>query len=586
MKIIEKHGMLKCIGALMDVIAIILFAVSYFVDATTPDMVLKIVGSVFLIIGIYLLIFKNLKEKLTKVGLAGSILIALACSLVAAAIFVTDTNINLILKLIALISFVVGGLMITITSEDHRLAKSVLFFVLTTIIFTWIIPYGQFNGGDFYDYGISRVGIVDISISMYNALYYVMDKVIFLFVLGGVYGVLSKISGYQRLVSAIANKLKKHAIVFSVIVSAFLFVLTSLFTQSFVVLAFVPFFVSILLKMNLDKLSAFIVTFGSILVGFLGATYGTEGVNSFSVYLSTDFNTGLTYRFIIAAVTIVLYNFFICMRLKKVLSETKKNTKNSEIEDDPFKVETSKKKNAIPTAIILFLMMVIIILGYISWNDYFGITIFNEFHEWLTTLAPVEDFTIMSYILGQRAAAFGEFDYVFMLCSAFIIMAIILAFLYRMKVDEFIQSFYDGVKKIFKPIALFVASYMVFGIIVSIPFTSTISNWLFNLVEGFNPFTTSASAFISSVFSQDLGYTGYSVGAFINAIYSNELDIVHAIYTSMYGLVGLFMPTSAILLIGLSLMKIDYKSWLKYIWLFVVGMLIILLVLFTVVSYM
>ena len=586
MKIIEKHGMLKCIGALMDVIAIILFAVSYFVDATTPDMVLKIVGSVFLIIGIYLLIFKNLKEKLTKVGLAGSILIALACSLVAAAIFVTDTNINLILKLIALISFVVGGLMITITSEDHRLAKSVLFFVLTTIIFTWIIPYGQFNGGDFYDYGISRVGIVDISISMYNALYYVMDKVIFLFVLGGVYGVLSKISGYQRLVSAIANKLKKHAIVFSVIVSVFLFVLTSLFTQSFVVLAFVPFFVSILLKMNLDKLSAFIVTFGSILVGFLGATYGTEGVNSFSVYLSTDFNTGLTYRFIIAAVTIVLYNFFICMRLKKVLSETKKNTKNSEIEDDPFKVETSKKKNAIPTAIILFLMMVIIILGYISWNDYFGITIFNEFHEWLTTLAPVEDFTIMSYILGQRAAAFGEFDYVFMLCSAFIIMAIILAFLYRMKVDEFIQGFYDGVKKMVKPIALFVASYMVFGIIVSIPFTSTISNWLFNLVEGFNPFTTSASAFISSVFSQDLGYTGYSVGAFINAIYSNELDIVHAIYTSMYGIVQLFMPTSAILIIGLSLMKIDYKSWLKYIWLFVVGMLIILLVLFTVVTYM
>ena len=586
MKIIEKHGMLKCIGALMDVIAIILFAVSYFVDATTPDMVLKIVGSVFLVIGIYLLIFKNLKEKLTKVGLAGSILIALACSLVAAAIFVTDTNINLILKLIALISFVVGGLMITITSEDHRLAKSVLFFVLTTIIFTWIIRYGQFNGGDFYDYGISRVGIVDISISMYNALYYVMDKVIFLFVLGGVYGVLSKISGYQRLVSAIANKMKNHAIIFSVIVSVFLFVLTSLFTQSFVVLAFVPFFVSILLKMNLDKLSAFIVTFGSILVGFLGATYGTEGVNSFSVYLSTYFNTGLTYRFIIAAVTIVLYNFFICMRLKKVLSETKKNTKNSEIEDDPFKVETSKKKNAIPTAIILFLMMVIIILGYISWNDYFGLTIFDEFHEWLTTLAPVEDFTIMSYILGQRAAAFGEFAYVFMLCSAFIIMAIILAFLYRMKVDEFIQGFYDGVKKMVKPIALFVASYMVFGIIVSIPFTSTISNWLFNLVEGFNPFTTSASAFISSVFSQDLGYTGYSVGAFINAVYSNNLDIIHAIYTSMYGIVQLFMPTSAILIIGLSLMKIDYKSWLKYIWLFVVGMLIILLVLFTVVTYM
>ena len=100
---LEKHGMLKCIGALMGVIAVILLAVSYFVDATTPDMVLKIVGSVFLVIGIYLLIFKNLKEKLTKVGFVGATLIALSCALVAAAIFVTETNPVMILKLTALI---------------------------------------------------------------------------------------------------------------------------------------------------------------------------------------------------------------------------------------------------------------------------------------------------------------------------------------------------------------------------------------------------------------------------------------------------------------------------------------------------
>src|SRR5699024_105230 len=129
-------------------------------------------------------------------------------------------------------------------------------------------------------------------------------------------------------------------------------------------------------------------------------------------------------------------------------------------EDDPFKVEPSKKKNAIPVAIIFFIIMIITILGYIAWYDHFEITIFREFHEWLTTLAPVEDFTIISYLLGQRATAFGEFTYVFFLCSVFILMAMLLAFLYRMKVDEFIQSFFEGVKKMVKPIALFVASYM------------------------------------------------------------------------------------------------------------------------------
>ena len=585
-KIIEKHGMLKCIGALMDLIGIILLAVSYFVDATTPDMVLKIIGIDFLIIGVYLLMAKSLREKLTTPAFIGSILVALSIALFAPINYVLETNPNMILKIISFTSFIVGGLMVSINSDDHRLTKSIFVFILATILFTWVIPYGQFSGGDFYDYGLGRVGLVDVSVSMYNALYYTMDKIIFLVIVAGVYGVLAKTSGYQRLVTVIAEKLKKHVVVFSVIVSVFLFILTSLFSQTFVVLAFVPFFISILLKMNLDKLTTFIITFGSVLVGLLGVTYGSEGISSFNYYIGSDLTEGLNYRYIIAAVTVVLYNFFICMRVKKVLSETKKNTKNSVIEDDPFEVESSKKKNAIPVAIILFLMMVLIILGYIDWETNFAITAFNEFHEWLVGLAPTEDYFIISYLLGQQATALGNLKYVFILCNVFVLMAMLIAFLYRMKVNEFIQAFYDGIKKMFKPILLFVASYIVFGVIVSIPITSTICNWVFNLVEGFNPFVVSACAFINSIFSQDLGYTGYAVGSFLTTVYTDNMQLVNAIYTSMYGLVQLFMPTSAILIIGLSLMDIDYKSWLKYIWIFVVGMLIILLVLFTVVSYM
>lgn len=585
-KIIEKHGMLKCIGALMDLIGIILLAVSYFVDATTPDMVLKIIGIDFLIIGVYLLMAKSLREKLTTPAFIGSILVALSIALFAPINYVLETNPNMILKIISFTSFIVGGLMVSINSDDHRLTKSIFVFILATILFTWVIPYGQFSGGDFYDYGLGRVGLVDVSVSMYNALYYTMDKIIFLVIVAGVYGVLAKTSGYQRLVTVIAEKLKKHVVVFSVIVSVFLFILTSLFSQTFVVLAFVPFFISILLKMNLDKLTTFIITFGSVLVGLLGVTFGSEGVSSFDYYIGSDLTEGLNYRYIIAAVTVVLYNFFICMRVKKVLSETKKNTKNSVIEDDPFKVESSKKKNAIPVAIVLFLMMVLIILGYIDWETNFAITAFNEFHEWLIGLAPTEDYFIISYLLGQQATALGNLKYVFILCNVFVLMAMLIAFLYRMKVNEFIQAFYDGIKKMFKPTLLFVASYIVFGVIVSIPFTSTICNWIFNLVEGFNPFVVSACAFINSIFSQDLGYTGYAVGSFLTTVYTDNMQLVNAIYTSMYGLVQLFMPTSAILIIGLSLMDIDYKSWLKYIWIFVVGMLIILLVLFTVVSYM
>ncbi len=53
----------------------------------------------------------------------------------------------------------------------------------------------------------------------------------------------------------------------------------------------------------------------------------------------------------------------------------------------------------------------------------------------------------------------------------------------------------------------------------------------------------------------------------------------------MYGIVQIFVPISAMLVLGLSMMKVSYKDWFKYIWLYVVGMIIILLVLFTVVTY-
>ena len=68
-------------------------------------------------------------------------------------------------------------------------------------------------------------------------------------------------------------------------------------------------------------------------------------------------------------------------------------------------------------------------------------------------------------------------------------------------------------------------------------------------------------------------------------VFADNFAIAHTIFTSMYGIVQIFMPTSMILVTGLALTKVSYKEWFKYIWLFVVGMIIILLVLFTVVTY-
>lgn len=529
---------------------------------------------------------KKKKEKKGILKIVGASLSIAAAVLLVVAMFVNAQTADTVLKVLALVSFVVGGMILAVNSEEHRLAKSILVFVIAAVLSTWALPYGYFQGSDFYEYGMTRIGIVDIGFALYYSVNFLIDKIVYLLVLGGFYGILSKTSGYQRLVSSLANKFKHHPAVTSVIMSVILIVFTSLFTQTFAVLVFVPFLISILLKMNLDKLTAFAVTFGSILVGILGCTYGTDSLTSFNAYLSQEVTLGLTYRFIVAACALVLYNVLLVLRVRKVVKDTKKNAKNSELMDDPFEVEETKEKvSSIPVIVILALVALVVILGYVDWNAIFKITIFTEFHEWITGLTIGDDFTVFSYLFGGNIDALGSFKYVFTLDGILLLASVVIAFLYKFKVNEYFESFYEGVKRIIKPLLFLIGAYVIFGIFYMSPVVPFVINWLANLVKGFNPFLTSVLAFISAALQADFGYIGYTVGGLVTTTYASNLTIAHTIFTSMFGFVQMFLPTSAILVVGLSMAKVDYKDWLKYIWMFLVAILVVILVLATVVTY-
>lgn len=529
-KIFEKHGILRCVGALMDVLAFILLIVAAFVNGETADMILKVVGMSF---------------------------------------------------------FTIGGVLISLAGKEHTLAKLLTTLVLAGIIGSWVFTAGSFSGSDFYDQGFNRIGLAHFGYILYYSIYFLLDKIPFLIILAGSYGVLANVKGYQKLTDVLADKLSKHPIVASVGITVFLFLITTLFSQTLVVLLFVPFFVTILSKMGMDKLTVFAVTFGSVLVGILGCTYGTDSLASFNSQLGQTFETGLNYRYIVCAVAIVLYNFFVAMRVKKITKDTKKSVKSDADMFKVAKVKANEKVTIIPAIIVLAISAIIIILGYVDWNTNFGIEIFNKFHEWLTGLKVGEEFEIMSYILGgSEAGAFGAFSYSFVILILSMVVSGLLAFLHKMSFKEYVESFYNGCKVMLKPLLFLVFANVVFATayISGSPINSMF-NWLLNLVEGFNPFITSIVAFLTSLIHSDFGYVGYSIGGFITAVFTDNFDIAHTVFTSMYGIVQVFMPTSAFLVIGLSMMKIDYKDWLKYIWLYAVGMIVILLVLFTVVTY-
>lgn len=484
--------------------------------------------------------------------------------------------------IVVLVVAVLCGFLIVKKSKKHDLIKWVLLFIFVSIALTWIFVYGYFNGTEFVDYGMNQQGLSDISQIIYYSIYFAGDKIIFLLALGAFYAVLTKSSSYKKLIATISKKMKGKEITFALISSLLFTVMSSMFIQSFIPFIFVPIVISILLEIKLDKITAFCATFGSMLIGTLGATYGGEGLYWFNYYIGSSVTTGIVYRLIILVVAFILFNFFTVMHAKKVLKDKKVN----EIDADPFKVEKAEKTAKIWPSIVLFgLLIVLVILGYIDWEGNFGITCFSKFHEWLLGL-QIGEIAIFEKILGTLSvdAAFGTWN-LFHASIILIIISIIAALIGKVKLDEFIESYGEGFKKMGKGIILFIGVYMVMVAAYKSPFIPTITNLIFSKIEAFNPFLVVVDALLANTFHVDFGFTGYVVTTYLTTTFASNLEVIHTIFTTMYGFVGLCLPTSAVLVIGLSYLDIDYKTWIKYIWMFIIAILIILLVLFTVMTY-
>ena len=94
------------------------------------------------------------------------------------------------------------------------------------------------------------------------------------------------------------------------------------------------------------------------------------------------------------------------------------------------------------------------------------------------------------------------------------------------------------------------------------------------------------ASIVSSIFHLDLNYTAYSLSSYMVTGFGANLSILFIIFLTMYGFAQFVVPTSAILIIGLTYSNVEYKNWLKYIWKFLVGMFVCLLVIYLLMFYL
>jgi uncharacterized ion transporter superfamily protein YfcC len=472
--------------------------------------------------------------------------------------------------------------------EEHDLVKIVLVAILVTFVLSWIIPYGYFSGSEFTTSGLNRLGLVDISLSGVYSANFFLQQLLFVAFVGIFYGIISKISGYKALVSSVAKKFERKEKLFVVLSSFVVALLTSFLSQSFVVLLFVPFIINVASKLKLDKITAFLITFGSMLVGTIGATYGTEGLVYFITYLNyyatVDVTTLLGIRFGILVLTFIVYNAFLIKHVKKVLSSKKNEDKIVDLFEVEDTKDSKKKVKVWPMAVCFIALFVFAILGFVDWSTDFGVTAFDTFHTWLTELA-VGDYTIISYIIGSNATAFGSWDLYSISLIASIVLVLAMIF-YKVKFNDVIDNALEGLKNVVKPMVLLLLIYVIFVLVYWSPFTNTISNWILTLADGFNPFLATIASAVASIFHIDFGYTGYVMGDFMSSYFGDSFNASFIVYVATNGLIQVIAPTSILLMLGLSYLDIPYKKWIKYIWKFFLVMLVLLLVIFALLAYL
>lgn len=468
--------------------------------------------------------------------------------------------------------------------KKYGLLKGILLFIVIAILLSWLIPTGEFQTtGYVTENTLTRVGFNDIAWLIYYGIQFSIEQLVFLLVLAGLYGVMTKTEAYDRIVTSIASKFKNKTVTV-VVTSVIIALFTSILTQTFAVLIFIPFIISILNRMKIDKMTIMSVTFGSMLVGVLGATYGTNGaITLLSNYMlasnSTVHDTLLATILVragILVVGLVLFNFF-------NLNNMKKNANSESI--DLFKIEkndddkVAKRKNIIPIIVFGVLMFILVILGYIGWEKNFNITVFKEFHTAVFDVKIGNDFYIFKSLLGSQMKEFGAWD-LFTIIPIIMTFTLLISLCYRFKFNELIDSVTNGMKKMVKPCLCIIGATVLMIVVYMSLYIATVLNKLYSLTDGFNLATMIMSSLVANIFHTDLGYTGYIVGNYLITEYVDYINPVQVIFISLYGFVQFFVPTSVVLGIGLTSLKVSYGEWLKYIWRFLVGIFICLLLIF------
>ncbi len=526
--------------------------------------------------------------------------------------------------------------------KKHTTVKVVLVTLLVFVLLTWILPAAYFQGS-YIEQGRVQMGIFDLFSYPTTAISYFGHIALFILVVGGFYGVLSKISAYRLLLDKLAESFKKHGKLTISIIMILLAVITSICGLQIGLIIFFPLLIALILLMGYDKIVAALTVVGSTMIGVAGSTFAYSNTNVIMSTLSLKITSNMLVKVIILVLGLALLIFntirYINKQAKlmkvevkasktpkaaaskstkkvetkktastktaasktKTTAKSTKTTKSTKTKKttvaaakvDEVKMISNSKVDALipskgtkkqkiwPLVVILFIVFIIMILSFISWTGAFNNKVFEDITTNVTGF-KIFNFALFGKLLGT-VNPFGNWSLV-ELITVIMLTTMLLMIIYKVKFNEGLEAFVEGAKKAIEPAVLVILIYTCLVVVTYHPFQLVIYKFLFGLTKGFNVVTSTIAAILASVFNADPLYTFQSVLPYLASLVSKKatLAIAGVVYQSMYGVTMLIAPTSVVLMTVLSYLGVSYKEWFKNIWKLLLELLIVMLIIFTI----
>lgn len=485
--------------------------------------------------------------------------------------------------------------------KNKKTFYSIIIGLLVYTILSWIIVAGNFSNIDYESTGFNQIGLFDFflaPINLFNCHVITMTKnidgyvnkvgygnIIFGFISIGIfYGVLNSTGAYSKMINAIKNKLVSKKILFTLLVTVFYFLFSSLTGLNLLLFFLLPLVNAIMCKLNIEKKTIFSSTVGSMLVGTIVSLFNPtiNGLNR--VLFQVNIYNNIIPRIILFVMLLIIYLTFILLTFKdgeeyeKILLYEEDTIKNVKVK----KKDYIENKSYIPIVISMSLIFVILTICMYNWYYMFNnVKITNSYNNLINT--NIKDYTFMRNILGT-SESFGYWTG-FTMGALLIISSFVLAFLYKLKLDKLFESMKKGFSDITPMLLYSVLSLSIISLSLynSNSFIYSLINRLLNIKN-----QIVGVLFISilhNIFINDYFALLSSLGNTFNKIYGTENINMTLLLTQMgHGISSLITPFNVYLVAGLTYLNISYTGWLKHIWKFLLIIIVIIVVVLIILS--